>query len=736
MSTVYDPTLHGTPAAARGEQMRLFYPVNKLLNDAALAGWITLIESETEPGNTDAIWLHITKPEHENGIPKAYSGGSWVQLTPLLFYRHIAGGDAGFVTNGEMDAAIAAAIASHLAALDPHPQYLTEAEGDAAYQPLDADLTSWSAVTRASGFDTFTATPSSDNLRALLTDETGTGSAVFATSPTLVTPALGTPSSGTLTNCTGLPVASGVSGLGTGVATFLATPSSANLAAVVTGETGSGALVFSTSPTLVTPALGTPSSGTLTNCTGLPTAGLVDDAVTYAKIQNVSAASRLLGRGDSGSGDVQEITLGAGLTMSGTTLSSSGGSGVSDGDKGDITVSAFGATWTIDNNAVTYAKIQDASAGNVVLARAAATSGDYSEVALAASQLLGRGATGDVAAVALGANLSMSGTTLSGVGKNVLINGCFRLNQRAAASNADDTYAHDRWNILTQTGTVAATTQTLVENGTASMMRITQSQASAQRFGVEQIVEAANAYPLRGQAVTLSARVRMSASTTLRYAILEWTGTADTVTSDVVNDWTSGMFTAGNFFLGSSLTVTATGSTALTANTLTSISLTATLGSSVNNLIVLFWTDSTQAQNVTLDIGNAQIERGGAATAFERRPIGQEVALCQRYFEKTYSIGVAPGTVTSTGVITALGLNSLNRPSVSWPTKVTKRADPTIVFYSSNSGATGKCYNTNTAADLDVGLLAASDGTISWFVSATPASLNLFYFHLTAEIEL
>jgi len=64
-----------------------------------------------------------------------------------------------------------------------------------------------------------------------------------------------------------------VSGLGANVATFLATPSSANLAAAVTDETGSGALVFATSPTLVTPALGTPSSGTLTNCTGLPVAG-------------------------------------------------------------------------------------------------------------------------------------------------------------------------------------------------------------------------------------------------------------------------------------------------------------------------------------------------------------------------------------------------------------------------------------------------------------------------------
>jgi len=59
----------------------------------------------------------------------------------------------------------------------------------------------------------------------------------------------------------------GISSFGTGVATWLGTPSSSNLAAAVTGETGSGALVFATSPTLVTPILGTPTSGTLSACT-------------------------------------------------------------------------------------------------------------------------------------------------------------------------------------------------------------------------------------------------------------------------------------------------------------------------------------------------------------------------------------------------------------------------------------------------------------------------------------
>lgn len=76
--------------------------------------------------------------------------------------------------------------------------------------------------------------------------------------------------SGTITLSGTLAVANGGTGitsLGSGVATFLGTPSSSNLANAVTDETGSGALVFATSPTLVTPVLGTPTSGTLSNCT-------------------------------------------------------------------------------------------------------------------------------------------------------------------------------------------------------------------------------------------------------------------------------------------------------------------------------------------------------------------------------------------------------------------------------------------------------------------------------------
>jgi len=100
-----------------------------------------------------------------------------------------------------------------------------------------------------------------------VTSSTGSGSLVLSTSPTLVTPVLGTPTSVTLTNGTGLPISSGVSGLGSGVATFLATPSSSNLATAMTDETGTGALVFANTPTLVTPVIGA-ATGTSLSLTG------------------------------------------------------------------------------------------------------------------------------------------------------------------------------------------------------------------------------------------------------------------------------------------------------------------------------------------------------------------------------------------------------------------------------------------------------------------------------------
>ena len=135
--------------------------------------------------------------------------------------------------------------------------------------------------------------------------------------------------------------------------------------------------------------------------TSIKTSQIKDDAVTFDKIENASAESILIGRGaGSGGGNYQAVTLGSGLTMSGTTLSASGG--VSDGDKGDISVSGSGTTWTIDNSAVTDSKI----ANNTITGSKISSSAQIALSKLATqstSQLVGTSASsGTITAITIG----------------------------------------------------------------------------------------------------------------------------------------------------------------------------------------------------------------------------------------------------------------------------------------------------------------------------------------------
>jgi hypothetical protein len=129
---------------------------------------------------------------------------------------------------------------------------------------------------------------------------------------------LNTPASVTLTNATGLPIATGVSGLGTGIATFLATPSSANLIAAVTNETGTGSLVFATSPTLVTPVLGA--------ATGTSFQGIIGNVTPAAgAFTTVDASGAVTLSGGTANGvnylnGSKVLTSGSALTFDGTTL--------------------------------------------------------------------------------------------------------------------------------------------------------------------------------------------------------------------------------------------------------------------------------------------------------------------------------------------------------------------------------------------------------------------------------
>lgn len=255
---------------------------------------------------------------------------------------------------------------------------------------------------------------------------------------------------------------------------------------------------------------------------------------------------------------------------------------------------------------------------------------------------------------ATGTGASATGITWADrPGRNAIINGDFAVGQRGTSftsstpfANNDDAYTLDRWYILSDGNNRVEITQETSDlpgeqfdyQQTGCRMRVVTTSASAFKFGIAQIIEQRNCVGLIGKPVTLSFKLKASSTTKLdniKAAIVQWTGTADAVTSDIVSTWnaegTNPTLITNASYVNTPVNLNNAGAWTGYDNT-NAEPITGTVSASAKNLIVFFWSDVTDTTaGDFIYLTDVQLEAGSVATAFERLPIDVSTARCQRY---------------------------------------------------------------------------------------------------------
>lgn len=365
--------------------------------------------------------------------------------------------------------------------------------------------------------------------------------------------------------------------------------------------------------------------------------------------------------------------------------------------------------------------------------------------------------TGAVAAASLTTtgNVTVGGDLIpsSSFLRNRIINGDMRIDQRNAGASVTvtaSTYSVDRWYCASSVASKYSFQQTNVSNpvGFSKCLGITSlsaySSGSTDNFNLNQPIEGFNVADLGwgaagAQTVTLSFWVRSSLTGTFSGSLSNgsinrsypftfniasanvWQYVTITIPGDTTGTWATDNTTGINltFNLGCGSTLLGTAGAWSGANY-----------KGVTGSVSLVGTNAA-----TFYITGVQLEVGSNATPFERRLYGQELMLCQRYYEKSWDQTNAVGTLTNTGITYWYNGQTGASALVTVPYKVVKRTAATITLYSGSTGASGVVRNNTSAVDVTGYTTFSADSGFAGGTNAVGA-LAFYGFQWTASAEL
>jgi hypothetical protein len=366
--------------------------------------------------------------------------------------------------------------------------------------------------------------------------------------------------------------------------------------------------------------------------------------------------------------------------------------------------------------------------------------------------------TNDLAVLAGGAGGGMSF-------RNRIINGDMRIAQRGTSFSPTGTsfgsyYLLDRFFIESINTTAVSTwaqssdappgfTNSIIQTVTATQSSVA---STGQYYGFCQTIEGYNvadfAYGTSSaKTVTLSFWVKSSVTGTFSASISQLNGSTFraypvTYTISSANTWTFISIVITGDTTANSMPTNNTGAWRVEFYSLLSAGYANGTPNIWNSNSALNSFASTTGVNLfatsgaTWQITGIQVEVGSAPTTFEHRHITQELALCQRYFEKSYDQGVVPGTASTYGGSNQTSSNGNGYFSVTLVYVVLKRTAATVTFYNPNSGASSSVRDTSNNTDQTNASVTNSGAAACTLQSGALSANHFFAFHWTASAEL